>query len=318
MKWHEIKIKTTSDLVEEMSNILYDAGVGGVVIEDPNDINLFNKDETSWDYFDEEIFNFEYEGAIVKGYLPDSEDLLDKIKFIKESVHNIVIDSENKDGEIVTIAEVYEEDWANAWKQYYKPKKISEKIVVKPTWEEYEAQEGEEIIELDPGMAFGTGTHETTMMCINLLEDYVNRNSIVYDIGCGSGILSIAAAKLGAKKVVGVDLDEVAVKVSKENVKVNSVESIVDIRHGNLMEVVEGKADIIIANIIAEVIKILSRDIKKFMKPDSLFIASGIILDKIDEVANELQVNDLEIITIKKQGEWSAIVSKIKVGDHNE
>ncbi|WIF94806.1 50S ribosomal protein L11 methyltransferase [Caminicella sporogenes] len=318
MKWHEIKIKTVSEHVEIVANILYDAGVGGVVIEDPNDINLFDRDESSWDYFDEEILNFEYEGVIVKGYLPDSEDLHDKIKFIKESVHKLADDLQNKEDEIVTVADVYEEDWANAWKQYYKPKKIGEKIVVKPTWEEYEAKEGEKVIELDPGMAFGTGTHETTMMCIKALEKYVKNDSTVYDIGCGSGILSIAAAKLGAKKVIGVDLDEVAVKVSKENVYVNSVENVVDIRHGNLMEVVEERADIIVANIIAEVIKILVKDIKKFMKEDSVFIASGIILDKIDEVKRELEANGLEIISIERQGEWAAILSKAKVGDKNE
>lgn len=320
MKWHEIKIKTTSEHVEEMTNILYDAGVGGVVIEDPNDMEFLNdiKDENNWDYYDEEILNFEFEGAIVKGYLPESEELLDKIELIKQSVRNISKYDYKDEGEEVVIAEVYEEDWANAWKKYYKPKKIGKDIVVKPTWENYSQKNDEKIIELDPGMAFGTGTHETTMMCIQLLEKYIQNDTTVYDIGCGSGILSIASAKLGAKKVIGVDLDEVAVKVSKENVQVNKVDSIVDIKHGDLMDVIDGNADIIVANIIAEIIKVLAKNVKQFMDSNSIFISSGIIVEKVDEVVDELKKNGLEILSINKKGEWAAIVSKIEVGDKNE
>ncbi len=317
MKWYEIKIKTTTELVDLITNVLYDAGVGGVVIEDPNDLNMLNKDEREWDYFDKNVLNYEHEGAIVKGYLPDGESLPDKINFIKEEIKNISSNNNVKNHEIET-SEVFEEDWANEWKKYYKPTRISKNIVVKPTWEEYSANKNEKIIELDPGMAFGTGTHETTKMCVNLLEKYVNCHSIVYDIGCGSGILSIAAAKLGAKKVLGVDLDEVAVKVSRDNVKENKVENIVEIKRGNLMEVVSGKADIIVANIIADIIKILSKDISIFMKENSVFISSGIILEKIDEVVDELEDNGLEVIDIQKDGEWAAIISKVRSRDNNE
>ena len=159
-------------------------------------------------------------------------------------------------------------------------------------------------------MAFGTGTHETTTMCIQQLEKYVNENSKVFDIGCGSGILAISAAKLGAKDVLAVDLDEVAVKVSKENVSLNNVD--VKVMHGNLMEVVNDKADIVVANIIADIIKILAKDIKNFMKEDAVFISSGIIHKKVDEVKNSLEENGLEIVEIQTLGEWNAIVSKIK------
>lgn len=310
MKWNEIKIKTTSEYVEAVCNILYDVGVGGVVIEDPKDLIINMKEETSWDYFDIDSLDIDYEGAVVKGYLPESQDLPDKIKLIKENVYILSMQNEDSEPNQVTIAEVYEEDWANSWKKYYKPKKIGDKIVVKPSWEDYTPNEDEEVIELDPGMAFGTGTHETTTMCTRLLEKYIKQDSTVYDIGCGSGILSIVTAKLGAKKVVGVDIDEVACKVSKSNVQINSAGDTVEIKNGNLMDVVKGKADIIVANIIADIIKVLAKDITNFMKNDSIFIASGIILEKIDEVALALEKNGLEIVSIEKLGEWSAIVSK--------
>ena len=161
-------------------------------------------------------------------------------------------------------------------------------------------------------MAFGTGTHETTSMCIQQLEKYVKQDSKVFDIGCGSGILAIAAAKLGANDVLAVDLDEVAVKVSKENIELNKVEDKVKALHGNLMEVVSDKADIVVANIIADIIKILAKDVSKFLKEDGVFISSGIILAKIDQVCEALEENGFEIVKVERLGEWSAIVSKLK------
>ena len=185
-------------------------------------------------------------------------------------------------------------------------------MVVKPSWEDYEKQEGDLIIELDPGMAFGTGTHETTSMCIRELENYVDETKTVFDIGCGSGILAIAAAQLGAKEVVAGDLDEVAVKVSKENCEINRVSDKVVVKHGSLFEVVDSKADVIVANIIADIIKILAKDVSKFLKEDGVFISSGIILAKIDEVCEALEENGFEIVKVERLGEWSAIVSKLK------
>ncbi|TCO80052.1 50S ribosomal protein L11 methyltransferase [Marinisporobacter balticus] len=312
MKWIEVKIKTTTEAVEAVANILYDAGVGGVVIEDPNDLIFKEKESGDWDYVDESIFEREYEGAIVKGYFPENGDLLDKIKLIEEHVEKIPQYNLDKGLGEVTTTEVYEEDWANEWKKYYKPKKIGDKVVIKPSWEPYEAAFDELVIELDPGMAFGTGTHETTMMCIQNLEKYITNEHEVFDIGCGSGILSVAAAKLGAKKVIGVDLDEVAVTASKRNVLENGVDTKVEIKHGNLMDVIIGKADIVVANIIADVIIHLSSYISDFMKKDSVFIASGIILEKIDEVVKALEKNEMEILHIDRQGEWAVIVSKTK------
>ena len=311
MKWAEITIKTTTEAVEAITNILYEQNVGGVSIEDPKDFKFQKKNEYDWDFVEEEIFNSGYDGVIIKTYITEERDVTDDIKLIKEKIEGLKEFGIDVGEAIVELSQVDEEDWANEWKNYYKPTKIGEKIVVKPTWEEYEATDNDLIIELDPGMAFGTGTHETTSMCIRELEKYVKPESKVFDIGCGSGILGIAAAKLGAKEVLAVDLDEVAVKVSKENIELNKVEANVTALHGNLMEVVNDKADIVVANIIADIIKILAKDIKNFMKDDAVFISSGIIHAKVDEVKEALVQNGLEIVHIESLGEWNAIVSKI-------
>lgn len=311
MKWAEITIKTTTEAVEAITNILYEQNVGGVSIEDPKDFKFQKKHEYDWDFVEEEIFNSGYEGVIIKTYITEERDVSDDIKIIKEKIEGLKEFGIDVGDALVELSQVDEEDWANEWKNYYKPTKIGEKIVVKPTWEEYEATDTDLIIELDPGMAFGTGTHETTSMCIRELEKYVREDSKVFDIGCGSGILAIAAAKLGSENVLAVDLDEVAVKVSKENIELNKVEGSVNALHGNLMEVVTDKADIVVANIIADIIKILAKDIKQFMKDDAVFISSGIIHAKVDEVKEALTQNGLEIVHVESLGEWNAIVSKI-------
>jgi len=158
-------------------------------------------------------------------------------------------------------------------------------------------------------MAFGTGTHETTILCIRALEKYVKEDDIVYDIGCGSGILSIAATKLGAKKVIGVDLDSVCVKVSNENININEVDSIVEIKKGNLLDVVEGKADIIVSNIIAEVIVDMIPSLKDYLNYDGIFIASGIILEKVEMVETQLIKQGFKILEINQIEDWASIVS---------
>ena len=313
MNWTEVTIKTTTEAVEAISNILMEERCGGVMIEDPKDFLFQKKNELDWDYVEEEVFNKSgQDGVLIKTYIPEERNVLELIETVKARI--ALLPSFGLDiGEgSVSLSNVNESDWANEWKKYYKPTKVGKKIVVKPSWEEYEKQEGDLIIELDPGMAFGTGTHETTSMCIRELENYVDETKTVFDIGCGSGILAIAAAQLGAKEVVAGDLDEVAVKVSKENCEINNVSDKVVVKHGSLFEVVDSKADVIVANIIAEIIKILAKDVSKFLKDDGVFISSGIILAKIDEVCQALEENGFEIVKVERLGEWSAIVSKLK------
>ena len=313
MNWTEVTIKTTTEAVEAISNILMEERCGGVMIEDPKDFLFQKKNELDWDYVEEEVFNKSgQDGVLIKTYIPEERNVLELIETVKARI--ALLPSFGLDiGEgSVSLSNVNESDWANEWKKYYKPTKVGKKIVVKPSWEEYEKQEGDLIIELDPGMAFGTGTHETTSMCIRELENYVDETKTVFDIGCGSGILAIAAAELGAKEVVAGDLDEVAVKVSKENCEINHVSDKVVVKHGSLFEVVDSKADVIVANIIADIIKILAKDVSKFLKEDGVFISSGIILAKIDQVCEALEENGFEIVKVERLGEWSAIVSKLK------
>ena len=311
--WIEVTIKTTTEAVEPITNILYEQGAGGAVIEDPKDFLFQKKNELDWDYVEEEVFKKnEEDDVLIKTYVSEEKNVMEFVEIIKQKVLGLKDFGIDIGEGSVSLDQVNEADWANAWKAYYKPTKVGQRVVVKPTWEDYAMQEGDLIIELDPGMAFGTGTHETTSMCIRELEKYVNKDSKVFDIGCGSGILAIAAAKLGAKEVVAVDLDEVAVKVVKENVLENKVEKSVSVMHGNLTDVIKDKADVIVANIIADIIKILAKDVQNFMKEDAIFISSGIILDKVEEVKESLIENGFEIVEVQKLGEWSAIVSKLK------
>ena len=313
MKWIEVTIKTTTEAVEAITNILDDLRTGGVMIEDPKDFLFQKKSELDWDYVEEEVFNKRNsDGVLIKTYISEERNVMELVETIKQKVSALTGFGIDIGEGSVSLGQVNEEDWANEWKKYYKPTKIGQKLVVKPTWEEYEVQDGDLVIELDPGMAFGTGTHETTTMCMRELEKYVREDSKVFDIGCGSGILAIAAAYLGAKDVIAVDLDEVAVKVAAENVVENHVQDSVKVLHGNLIDVVDDKADVVVANIIADIIKILAKDVHSCMKEDAVFISSGIIHAKVDEVKESLVENGFEIVEVKTLGEWNAIVAKLK------
>ena len=310
--WVEIKIKTTTEAVEAITNILFENGAQGAMIEDPKDFLFQKAHEYDWDYVEEDVFNTDDENVYIKTYISEENDVVTFIESIKiriSELRNFGIDIGA--GEIFT-DNVNEEDWANNWKKYYKPTKIGNSIVIKPEWEEYSPSEGDLVIHMDPGMAFGTGNHETTSMCIENLEKYVSEKSTVFDIGCGSGILGIVASKLGAKNVVGIDIDEMAVKVANENIQKNNMQDIMTAIAGNMTDKIEegAKADIVVANIIADIIMKMSGDVRKLLKDDGIFISSGIILAKVDEVLENLKDNGFEVVDVIKKGEWSCIVAK--------
>lgn len=312
MKWIEVQIKTTTELEEIVCSIMYDLGVSGLAIEDPNDILAFQQSEENWDFIDPELINQDYEGVIIKAYFPESDDITDKIELVRESIERNPLNETGKSLGQVTVSEVNDADWAENWKRYYKPVRIGDKIVIKPSWEAFEPKEGDIVVELDPGMAFGTGTHETTILCIEALEKYVKKDAVVYDVGCGSGILSIVAAKLGAKKVIGIDIDDLSVKTSKENVKINGVEEIVEIVKGNLLDNVSGKADIIVSNIIAEIIVNMIPDLKEYLINNGIFIASGIITEKLQLVKEALIDNGFNIVEEKVMNDWAVIIGNLE------
>lgn len=309
--WIEVRVITKSEALEPVSGIFYGLDCKGVAIEDPNDILEREQGPLTWDFADINVLEHKGKVAVVKAYFSEEDNIDEILNYINEKMNELKEIGIDTGVAKVESEKMFEEDWANNWKKYYKPTKVGEKIVVKPIWEEYDVQGEELVIELDPGMAFGTGTHETTRMCIQSLEKYVKEDSTVFDVGCGSGILAIAAAKLGSKMAVGVDLDPVAVESAKENVGYNNLDNI-QILYGNLVEVIEGKADIVVANIIAEVICILTEDVKRVLKDNGYFITSGIIHDRVEMVTKKLEETGFEVVEINKDGEWNCIVAKVK------
>lgn len=308
MKWHEIELEIDNKYVEEACGIFYTYDVQGVNIIDPEDIIAsLNKSKSDWDYYEiDDLDNVKKGKAIIKGYLHESRDIEEVKADFQKKLDRVFGDLETK----LAVGEVVDQDWNEGWKKHFKPVKIGEKIVIKPSWEEYEAVGDEIIVEMDPGMAFGTGTHETTSMCVDLLQQHINEDSTMFDVGCGTAILAIVGAKLGAKSVLGIDIDPVAYRVSKENVLINKVEDIVDIRQGDLLESVDTKADLVVANIIADVIMMIASDVKAVLEVDGTFIASGVILEKLDEVLEVLNKVGFKIVEVNKQGGWAAIVCK--------
>lgn len=309
--WIEVRVITKSEALEPISGIFYGLDCKGVAIEDPNDILEREQGPLTWDFADINVLEHKGEFAVVKAYFSEEDNIDEILEYVNEKMNELKEMGIDTGLAKVESEKMFEEDWANNWKKYYKPSKVGEKIVVKPIWEEYEIQGEELVVELDPGMAFGTGTHETTRMCIQSLEKYVKEDTTVFDVGCGSGILAIAAAKLGAKMAVGVDLDPVAVESAKENVGFNNLDNI-QILYGNLVEVIDGKADVVVANIIAEVICILTEDVKRVLKDKGCFITSGIIHDRVDMVTKKLEETGFEIVEVNKDGEWNCIVAKVK------
>jgi ribosomal protein L11 methyltransferase len=312
LKWSEISIHTTNEAVEPISNILHEAGASGVVIEDPLELVKEREDQFG-EIYQLNPEDYPEEGVIVKAYLSVNSFLGETVDEIKEAVNNLILFNIDIGKNSVSVSEVNEEEWATAWKKYYHPVKISERFTVVPTWEEYTPVSSDElIIELDPGMAFGTGTHPTTVMSIQGLERFVKSDDVVIDVGTGSGVLSIASAMLGAKKVTALDLDEVAVESAKMNIKLNKVHSVVNVFQNNLLEGIQEKADVIVANILAEVIVRFTDAAAQCLKPGGYFITAGIIQQKKDEVKESIESAGFQIEETVQMEDWVSFIAKRK------
>ncbi|RND00091.1 50S ribosomal protein L11 methyltransferase [Lysinibacillus halotolerans] len=310
MKWTELSVLTTNEAVEAISNIFHEAGASGVVIEDSTEVKKERVDQFG-EIYDLNPKDFPVSGVVVKAYLPASSFLAETVEEIKLAISNLINFDINLGENIFTISEVNEEDWATAWKQYYHPVKISERFTIVPTWEDYTPVSTDElIIELDPGMAFGTGTHPTTVMCLQALEKVVNKGDTVIDVGTGSGVLSIAAALLGAKNVHALDLDEIAVKSARENIKLNNVQHVAKVFHGNLLDTVTEQADVVVANILAEIIMTFTDDVFSIVKPGGLYVTSGIISAKKDSVKSALEKSGFIIEEVLMMEDWVAIIAR--------
>ena len=310
MKWSELSIHTTNEAVEAVSNILHEAGASGVVIEDSDELGR-EREDLFGEIYSLNPDDFPVDGVRVKAYLAETSFLLETVEEIKLAINNLTNFDIDLGHNVITVQEVDEEDWATAWKKYYHPVKISNRFTIVPTWEDYERVNTDElIIELDPGMAFGTGTHPTTVMCLQALEKTVQPASTVIDVGTGSGVLSIGAAKLGASKIHALDLDEVAVRSAIENIALNKVEDVVQVTHGNLLDNLDEQADIVVANILAEIIMTFTEDAFKIVKDGGIFITSGIIATKKEDVKESLQQAGFEIEEVMMMEDWVTIISR--------
>jgi len=284
-------------------NDIYDS-----VVNDPRDVQdlLNKKNEYDWDYVDESVLELENERPSVVLYVYEDSEIKDSIADIIEEVKNTV------NGIEVVVNEANDDEWKDKWKEYFKPAKITDKLVVKPTWEEYEAKEGELVIEIDPGMAFGTGTHETTSLCLELIEKYIKEGDTLLDVGCGSGILAIAAGLLGASDVLGIEIDPVAVEIGNENVALNKLSDKISVIYGDLTKGVDYKADIVAANLMADLVKMLSPSVPAHLKEGGIYISSGILAVLAEEVSAVIEESGFEIVEIMVKGEWCAIAARQK------
>ncbi|MBD8496693.1 50S ribosomal protein L11 methyltransferase [Paenibacillus arenosi] len=323
MYWHELTIHTTEESQEMISNFLHEAGAGGVAIEESGTLN--KKRDTSYGQWYEHDLNDIPEGqAVIQGYFADGTDLQaveTEVKSRIDELSSFHIDT----GDVkMSWRRVHEDDWANAWKQYFKPIRVSERLTIKPTWEDYTPEsEIEKIIELDPGMAFGTGTHPTTSLCLRTLETVITGGEEVIDVGTGSGILAIGAMKLGARHVLAIDLDPVAVASATENVSLNGLSDQVTVREGDLLKIIDtqnGDKDtglgvtlpvpVVVANILAEIIVLFIEDVYKALQPNGIYIASGIYKNKEDLVEQELIKGGFVIEAKHRDEDWIAIVAR--------
>ncbi|MEN6326818.1 MAG: 50S ribosomal protein L11 methyltransferase [Syntrophomonas sp.] len=305
MKWKEISVLTEGICVEAIAGIFHRLGSGGVIIEDPqaarkyNNQDGWNPDSVSPDFLDHEF-------VVVKAYFPEERTVLEELQSCLDMVKdNFKVDCR------VFIDEVRDEDWENSWKKYYHTFKIGERLVIKPSWEEYQPKEGEVVINIDPGMAFGTGIHASTRFCMKFVDQYVKGGEKIVDAGCGSGILSIAAAKLGAARVFAMDVDELAVKIARENIALNHLEDVIEAQAGDITEAIKGQQpDMILANITAEVVSLLIPGAAKVLAPGTYLFGSGIVDSRWPGVKKQLEEHGFEIEQKLTDVDWIGVAAR--------
>ena len=374
MKYIEFKIEIIKDMLELAEKQLEAAGFDSLMIDDPADVQdiLDHPKEYRYDYINEELTAAENlnRKPVITLYFTDDEDgayeLESAMSVAADLAMQLDIKGAGKNDITVQTQAVDDQDWLYKWQEYFKPAKVTDRLVVKPSWEQYEAAVDpatglpELVIEIDPGMAFGTGTHETTSMCMKALEKAIAgkydstqttgstdeqqaqaqtneqarnqtseqtreligelaqaqtneqaRGYTVLDVGCGSGILAIAAALLGAEEALGIEIDTDAVEVAKQNVELNGLTDKIKIQYGDLTQGVDYQADIVVANLMADLVIMLTRDVAKHLKPNGIYISSGILNEKEAIVSEAITAAGFTIIEVLHDGEWCAIVAQL-------
>lgn len=318
MKWTKFTLETTTEAVDLVSDMLNDLGIEGIEVSDNIPITEEERKKLFIDILPELA---EDDGTALVSFYVDSDDNADAlIAKVKEGLNELSEYVTVGNGNI-TVTETEDKDWINNWKEFFKPFRVDDTIVIKPTWEELtDPKEGDLIIEIDPGTSFGTGAHETTKLCITGIKQHMKPNAIVLDAGSGSGILSIIAKKLGAKEVLGIDIDENATNSAMENAAVNELimeAGSLGFMTGNIIEddgvrtqIGKEKYDMVVANILADVIIPLSDVIGENLKPGGIFISSGIINMKEDAVRAAIERNNFTILEVNRMGDWVSFVAK--------
>lgn len=309
MKWNEVKVHTASEAIEAISNIFMEAGASGVAIEDALDVENFESDAFG-ELLDKDSFVHVKEGADVMAYFPETTFLPEILPEIKMQIARLPEFGLEIGTNELTVSEVAEENWATAWKKYYHPVRVTRYLTIVPSWETYTPTPEEKVITLDPGMAFGTGTHPTTNLTLQALEVTLRGGETVLDVGTGSGVLSIASKYFGAKHVYAYDLDDVAVAAAKENMDMNPVAKDVHVAANDLLNGVDIQADVIVANILADIIVLLTQDAARLLKSDGRLIISGIITEKKAMVLENMAQHGFEVEQIFTQKDWHAIILK--------
>jgi len=306
MTYHEIKIETTAEGTEIVAAALSEIGIEAIEIIDGQ-----LPEPGTWDYIDDALIQTPKDEAFIRIYLEDNYDYPLLIESIQSTVKSL---PKEKMGSL-TITESLHDDseWKDKWKDYFKPFRAGERVIICPLWETYEATSDDIVVTIDPGAAFGSGLHETTQMCIQQLEKYVSPDKTVFDVGCGSGILAITAAKLGANDIIAADYDDLSVVSATENCNSNKVTDEITIFKSDLLSSLDNqKANIIVANIVADIIIRLNKSVKQYLKPDGIYIMSGIIAERLDDVITSLTEQNFNIINIQQMGEWRAITATSK------
>lgn len=303
--WTELKLSIPADRVDEAASVAHMTVPYGIYIEDYSNLEAEVEETAHIDLIDEELLARDRDTAVIHIYLSPEDNPAEAVSYLTQRLPLSGIPY------MLDTGSVREADWANEWKKYYHPIRVGKRLLICPSWEEQAAAEGDVKLTLDPGMAFGTGTHETTRLCMQLLEEYITPETRMLDIGCGSGILAITALLLSAREAVGVDIDELAVKVAAENAERNGVADRLELICGDLTEKVEGTYEVICANIVADVIIRMSKEIRTFMKKGTVLLCSGIIEPREQEVLDALTACELTHVNTLREKGWVATAFRL-------